>query len=133
MLERRTRTSDEKVANRANQMRESGPLRFWFTLIEINAVVAKVNAGQHDLSKSAINQDANFIQHCREGSAVHLWSDGGDDAITATQQTAVLNFDVRAVAIVQARNAVGNINDPEPPQQIGKLAFIRDDFGHPGS
>ena len=91
--------------------------------------MAKVDAGQYDFAESTVNEYPDFIKDFRLWSRKHLRADLRDDAVTATEQTTVLDFHVSAMSVVQARDAVGNIHDAKAPQQVGDFTFVGDDFG----
>ena len=115
-----------------DQRRQPHPVSFRFALIKINAVMAKVNPRQDYLSVAVVDQPPYFIDDLVLRAAEHVGPHGGNDAVAAFEQTAVLDFDVGPVSAIEPRDAVGNITDPKSPQQIRQLSLIGDHFTDAG-
>ena len=69
-------------------------------LIYLTTQINCISASVYHVSSliPIIDHLSNFVQHVIGGPTVHFGADFGNDAVTASQQTTVLNFYVRSAA-----------------------------------
>lgn len=121
-----------KIARQFTQhfqkMPESSPFLLWFAAREIDAVVPQVNAGKHDFAAAA-GHEVSYLSADRLGSsAPQHGTYFRNDAETAVEQTAILNFDEGAFVAIESPNAGGHLFDAEGAQLFGEAALVRDDL-----
>ena len=98
--------------------------------IPIDAVVAQVDAGEHDFAIAAIDQPADFVEDVLHRPAGEMRPHVRNDAEAAAQHAAVLHLHVRPMPAAEAADAGGNVGHAEAAQQIGQLALVGDDLRH---
>ena len=106
--------SDAKIpgqlAKIPQQVCQTDPLLFGLVAVPVHSVMSEVNSGQYDFTVSSIGQAPHFIDNMLMGSACQLRADMGNDAVAATKQAAILDFDVRAVSTGKTIKTCGYIN-----------------------
>ena len=126
-----------QLGDLANQVREPNPLTFALAsrhvsklAIPIDAVVAEVNAGEHDFAVAAIHEPADFVEDVLDRPAGEVRPHVRNNAEAAPQHAAVLHFHVRPMPPAEAADAGGNIGHAKAAQQVGQLALVGDDLRH---
>ena len=117
MLESRTRKSPGSSAMRRTRCESRDPVVSSARLaVPIDAVVAQVNAGEHDFAIAAIDQPADFVDDVLDRPAGKMRPHVRDDAEAAAQHAAVLHFHVGPMAAAEAADAGGHVGDAEAAQ-----------------
>src|SRR5579863_10214012 len=75
-------------------------------LAQVDAVMAQVDAGQHHLPITRLDQPDHLGGDLPRRPAAHYRTDVRDNAIAAIEQTAVLHLDKGALVAVETRDAV---------------------------
>lgn len=130
------RQPDAKLALNLKQgpdeLRETRPLVFGSARVPIDAVMTQVNSGKYDFTDTAVDDRTNFVHDIAKRPTVHLRPNLGDDAITATEQAAVLYFDEGARPVMQAVHAARDVDHAMATEPIGQFALVKDYFGNAG-
>jgi len=128
--------SDAKIAGETvesfKQVPETGPFRLWSAAAEIDAVMAEMNACENDLVVSRGDKAFNFCCDFFDRPTANRRPNRWDDAVTAIQQAAVLDFDEGSLMIVEARDARRYGHDTERLQFLDQAIFIGDDRSNAG-
>ena len=130
MLESRTRKSPGSSAICRTRCDSRIQLVLRRVPVPIDAVVAEVDAGEHDFAVAAVDEPADFVEDVLDRPAGELRPHVGDDAEAAAQHAAVLHFHVGPVPAAEAADAGGDVGHAEAAQQIGQLALVGDDLRH---
>ena len=130
MLESRTRKSPGSSAIRRTRCDSRIQSALRRVPIPIDAVVAQVDAGEHDFAIAAVDQPANFVEDVLDRPAGELRPHVRNDAEAAAQHAAVLHFHIRPMPPAEAADAGRNIGDAEAAQQIGQLALVGHHLRH---
>jgi hypothetical protein len=104
-------------------------------IVGIDAVVAHMDAADDDFAVAVFDECADFVFNIRWAAAAESGADGGNDAIGALEDAAVLDLDERALATFEVGDAGGKVGDAEACEDIGEFAFVGDHFddvGKPG-
>src|SRR5207244_2736596 len=80
-----------QFAQRLQQMPQACPLRTRSTVAEIDAVVAQVDAGQHNFLMARCDQTRYFLDDLADGTTANDGTNLRDDAEAAMEQAAVLH------------------------------------------
>ncbi len=104
----------------------------WAAAVPFDAVMAQMDAGENHFAIAGVDEPADFVENVLDRPAGKMRPHFGDDAEAATQQAAVLHFDVGPLAIGEGADAGGQVDHAEAAQQIGQFALVGDDFGDAG-
>ena len=120
-----------QLGDSTHEVRQPNPTRPSAQLpVPIDAVVAQVNAGQHDFAIAAVDQPADFVENVLDRPARQLRPHVRNDAEAAAQHAAVLHFHVRPMPPAEAADAGRHVGHAEAAQQIGQLALVGHDLRH---
>ena len=92
--------------------------------VEIDPVMAQVDAGQHDLPSAARDQFGDFADDFIRMPATDRGTHRRNDAKRAIEQTTVLHFDKGPAMAVEPADARGPVLDAEIAQLVGQPALV---------
>ncbi len=94
-----------QAAQAAQQARQPHPFRLRPAPAPVQAVVTQVDAGQHHLGVTRIDQPADLVGDLPRRAAADDGTNAWDDAIRTVQQAAVLHLDEGPLVAVKAADA----------------------------
>src|SRR5207248_10753893 len=112
-----------------NQVPQPAPLLFRPAPTQVDAVVPQVDAGEDHLLAAVLDERAYLGDDLVRRPAAEARPHGGDDAVGAVEQAAVLDLDEGALVAVEARNAGGQLQDAELAQLFGEAVLVRHHLG----
>src|SRR5262249_42752071 len=102
---------------------------------QVDAVMAQMNAGEHDLLAATLYQPGYFLDNLAQRSAAEDRPHSRNDAVCAIEQAAVLHLYERALMAVKTCDAGGKGGNAERAQLLPQPVLVDDDFrdaGQPG-
>ncbi len=92
-----------QLGDAPHEMRQPRPLLLRPAAVPVDAVMAQVNAGEHDFAIAVVDQPPHFVDDVLQRPAGELRPHVGDDAEAAPQQAAILHLHVGPMPAAETR------------------------------